>query len=102
MHQGKASQPKQTVAHLALKANTVVKELTLQMQRFAMQHSMFVQRPHQGLPARRVAIQNLEALLQQVLAVVLVQLEASVLEMDQLIFVKWVTSQLHQALQPVR
>ena len=72
-----------------------------QTQRFVMQHFMFVQQRHQGQLVQQAALQNLEALLQQALDVLLVRLEASVLEMDQLIFVKWVTLQLQQVPQHV-
>jgi hypothetical protein len=98
---GQTSQLKQTAVHLALQANTVERVLMLQTQRFVMQHFMFVQQRHQGQPVQQAALQNLEALLQQALDVLLVRLEASVLEMDQLIFVKWVTLQLQQVPQHV-
>jgi hypothetical protein len=97
-----ASLQKQTAAHLVLQAYTVVKELMPQMRRFAMQHSMFVLQLRQGQHARQEALRNLEALLQQALDALIVQLEAFVLETDQKIFVKWATLQLLQVLQPVR
>lgn len=102
LQRGQTSLQKQTAAHLVLQANTVVKELMPQMRRFAMQLSMFVLQLRQGQHARQEALRNLEALLQQALDALIVQLEAFVLETDQKIFVKWATLQLLQVLQPVR